>query len=117
MPARIVVVHDDRDFLGSMITALQIAGYDVVGFADTMSALTALEHASQLELLITRVEYEPGQPHGIALARMARSRRPQVKVLFVALMEHEDRTAGLGEFLEMPSEPQDVVKKVIYMLD
>jgi hypothetical protein len=41
MPARIVIAHDDAEFVEDTVTALWDAGYDVVAFADSMSALDA----------------------------------------------------------------------------
>jgi DNA-binding NtrC family response regulator len=55
MPARIVVAHDDPEFVEDTVTALWDAGYEVVSFADSMSALDALEAAQHVEMLITRV--------------------------------------------------------------
>jgi hypothetical protein len=63
VPARIVVVHDDPEFI------------DI-----TAAALTAA-----------------GQPNGVSLALMARTKKPRVKVLFVALPETQEHTAGVGE--------------------
>jgi DNA-binding NtrC family response regulator len=112
MPARIVIVHDDNQFLEAATTTLRDAGYDVAAFADTLSALDALNHANKVEVLITRVEYPEGQPHGLALARMARSRRPQVKVLFTAKAEHRPLTEGLGGFLALTTTPEEVLAYV-----
>ena len=117
MPARIVVVHDDPEFIDRTVTALLAAGYDVTAFTDTISALAALEAAQWLELLITRVIFPPGQPNGVALARMARVKKPGVKVLFAALPETREHTAGLGEFLPAPVNPADIVTLVGKMLD
>ena len=52
MPARIVVAHDDAEFAGNTVMALRAAGYDVAAFADSMSALFALEIAQRVEVLI-----------------------------------------------------------------
>jgi CheY-like chemotaxis protein len=117
MPARIVVVHDDPEFIDRTVTALLAAGYDVTAFTDTISALAALEAAQWLELLITRVIFPPGQPNGVALARMARVKKPGVKLLFAALPETQEHTAGLGEFLPAPVDPADIVTLVGKMLD
>jgi hypothetical protein len=34
-----------------------------------MSAIDALEHAQQIEVLVTRVIFPDGQPNGVSLAR------------------------------------------------
>jgi len=41
MPARIVIVHDDRQFLDEAATALRFVGYDVARFSGSMDALRA----------------------------------------------------------------------------
>jgi DNA-binding NtrC family response regulator len=71
MPARIVVAHDDPEFVGDTVTALWDAGYEVVSFADSMSALDALEAAQHVEMLITRVLFPEGTPNGVTLGRSA----------------------------------------------
>ena len=74
------------------------AGYDVTAFTDTISALAALEAAQWLELLITRVIFPPGQPNGVALAIMARVKKPGVKVLFAALPETREYSRTCASF-------------------
>jgi DNA-binding NtrC family response regulator len=102
MPSRIVLVHDDQEFLEPALEALRRAGYDVVAFQDSMAALDALEHPTHIELLITRIRFPKGTPNGAALARMARIKRPGIKVLFAAFPEVRQHTEGLGEFLLRP---------------
>ena len=94
MPARIVVVHDDFDFVQSVVASLQAAGYDTVAFSDSMSGIDALEHPKRIELLITRVRFPAGTPNGEALARMARLKRPGIKVLFTSFPEVRQHTDG-----------------------
>ena len=81
---RIVVVHDDPEFLALTVNALRDDGHDTAAFSVTMSALDALDAASSCEVLITRVQFPPGQPHGVSLALMARNKRPGIKILFAA---------------------------------
>ena len=90
MPARIVIAHDDTEFVDNTVTALRAAGYDVLAFADSMSALAALEVSKRVEVLITRVLFPQGTPNGVALGRMTRLKRPEVKVLFVARRDTEE---------------------------
>jgi DNA-binding NtrC family response regulator len=116
MPARIVVAHDDPEFLESTVQALRDAGHDVASFADCISTINAFEGAQRSELLITRMIFGPGQQNGVSLARMARMKRPKIKVLFVALPEMEVHAEGLGEFMAAPAAVADVVAKVGEML-
>jgi hypothetical protein len=81
-----------------------------------MSALDALEEAQRVEVLITRVLFPTGQPNGVALARMARLKRPRIKIIFAALPETREHTEGLGEFLPAPADPVEVAALVGKML-
>jgi DNA-binding NtrC family response regulator len=81
---------------------LRQAGHDVVSFASSMDALSALEDPETVELLITRVRFPPGTPHGIALARMAQQKRPGIKIIFTGREEMEEFTERLGEFIPHP---------------
>ena len=116
MPAQIVLVHDDSDFNIAATLALTVAGYSVASFVDPMSALDALEVARTLEAVITRVRFGPCKPNGIALARMARSKRPDIRVLFVAQPEFAAQAAGLGDFIAAPVTPTEIVESVRRLL-
>ena len=116
MPARIVMVHDEPEFLGPAVVALKAAGHDVAMFEDPMAALTVLEGRHNVELLITRIAFSPGKPNGVALALMAKhmrpSKRPEMKILFVARPEYREHAAGVGEFLDAPVSIPDLVAAV-----
>jgi DNA-binding NtrC family response regulator len=116
MPASVVVVHDDPDYVGQLTVALSLAGYDALSFVDPIHALNALDASQWLEVLVTRVHFGPGKINGVALARMARSKRPGIRVLFTALPEYAEYANGLGKFLPMPVSVPDVVDTVVSML-
>lgn len=116
MPARIVVAHDDPDFIEGTVMALRNAGYDVAAFVESMSALAALETAQRVEVLITRVLFPEGTPNGVALGRMTRLKRPEVKVLFVARPDTQAHTEGVGEFLPAGATASEIVETVGKML-
>ena len=116
MPARIVVVHDDKTFLDEVSAAFAEIGYDIVAFERSMTALTALGAAHHADILITRLSFPPGNPNGLSLARMARNRRPAITVLFFGparLLEHTD---GVGEFLPAPITVPEIVETVTKLL-
>ena len=50
------------------------------------------------KMLITRVRFPEGTPHGISLASMALTKKRAVRVLFVARDENRGLTEGLGNF-------------------
>jgi DNA-binding NtrC family response regulator len=117
MPAQIVLVHDEPEFAETTLAALKGAGYDAIAIMDSMSGINALEDAEHIELLITRVRFPSGTPNGAALARMARLKRPGVKVLFAASAEVQVYTEGLGEFLPRPLSTDELLETVGRMLD
>lgn len=113
MPAQLVLVHDDPKFVEQCAAMLQSAGYHVAAFSDPLLALDALDAARTVELLITRVAYALGKPSGLALARMAKLRRPNIRVLFLALPEnavHID--SDWDEPLPLPTTPAALVEAV-----
>ena len=116
MPARIVIVHDDEEFTRDTVAALQSAGHDVMVFKDPLLAHDAIEAAQRVEVLITRVMFPTGRSNGASLARMARSKRPGLKVLFVAREEYRSLVEGLGAFLPLLASAERVAAKVEAML-
>jgi hypothetical protein len=63
-------------------------------------------------MLITRVAFREGMPHGVSLALMARADHRHIKILFLARPEMTGYTEGVGEVLIMPALAEDVVAKV-----
>jgi DNA-binding NtrC family response regulator len=117
MPARLVVVHDEPELGDQLAGALRRAGHEVEAFVDPMVALDALDAAQNIEVLITRVQFLSGKPNGIALARMARAKRPGVRVVFTARPEFEAHAEGLGEFVSAPIDIPEVVAVVERLLN
>jgi DNA-binding NtrC family response regulator len=116
MPARIVVVQDDVVFLAAIEAALRAEGHDVAAFSNSLLAWDALASRNRVEVLITRIRFPAGQPHGVALSHQARMGHPGVRVLFTALPEFRCHTEGLGTFLPLPVSPPDVVLAVSRLL-
>jgi DNA-binding NtrC family response regulator len=112
MPARIVVVHDDPKFREWVVLALQAAGYDLKAFAGSTEAIDALEASERIDLLITRAAFPGGTPNGVSLGRMARVKKPGIRVLFVARGENRKHTEGIGEFLPVPVTGPEIVATV-----
>jgi DNA-binding NtrC family response regulator len=119
MPARIVMVHDEVEFLGPAGSALRASGHDVATFEDPMAALSVLEGRHNVELLITGVIFALGKLNGLTLALIARHMKPpapptraEMKILFIARAEYRKYTAGVGEFLDAPVSIPDLVAAV-----
>jgi CheY-like chemotaxis protein len=116
MPARIVVVHNEPTFREPLVASLKASGYDVTAFEDVSAAWNSLAAAECVEILVTRVDFGPGKPHGISLARSARMRRPTIRVLIVARPEYAEDAAGVGLFLPYPVDVPTVAETVERML-
>jgi DNA-binding NtrC family response regulator len=76
MPASVVIVHDDPVFLDTAAAALRNAGHEVATFDDPMTALSELEAATSVEVLVTRVTFPEGTPNGISLALVKKRSAP-----------------------------------------
>ena len=79
----ILWVEDDASFRHAVTRALEVGGFRVIAAPDTMSALKELDRAPRVDLLLADIQMPPGQPHGLALARMARVRQPELPVIFL----------------------------------
>ena len=117
MPARVIVVLNEPEFADKTASALRAQGYDVLALADPMMALELLERPERLDLLVTCLDFAPGRPNGIALGRMARLKRPGIRVLFVGPADLEQHAEGLGTFLNSPVTVPQVVEGVLRTLD
>jgi len=116
MPAQVVVVLDDLDFANQAVEELAAKNYKAIVLPSPLAALDALEGAVRVELLITCTVHAEGQPNGVSLALMARSKRRDVKAIFVGTPEQERYTEGLGAFLISPITVETVVETAVRLL-
>lgn len=84
MPAPVVLVHSDPEYLAQAAEGLRVAGLAVAAFSNSMAALDALERAETSEVLVTLLSPPEGMPNGLSLALVAKRKRPRLKVLFLA---------------------------------
>jgi two-component system, cell cycle response regulator CpdR len=77
---RILLAEDDDSLRGFLTRALERAGYEVTACADGEEAAAVLGEA--WDLLLTDIVM-PGSVNGIALSRMARLRRRDLKVVYL----------------------------------
>jgi CheY-like chemotaxis protein len=82
---------------------LRAAGYQVQVAPDHRLALKILEGDERIDLLVTDVVMPPDRVNGLALSRMARMRRLDLRVVYVSGYElpgFEDQS--LGTLLRKP---------------
>jgi anti-anti-sigma regulatory factor len=116
MPAQVVVVLDDLEFADQAVGGLVAQNYEAVALPDPLAALDALESPVRVEVLITCAMHGDGKPNGVSLALMARSKRRDVKVIFVGTSEQARHTEGLGTFLTSPTTVEAVVDTAVSLL-
>jgi CheY-like chemotaxis protein len=103
VPARIVIVLDDRALAAGVTALLRTAGEDATAFTSTTLALSALEKAASVEVLIAGLNFPAGQPNGVSLANLVRARRPDIRIAFVGPEDLAQFTAGLGQLVPLPA--------------
>src|SRR5271168_1302327 len=112
MESRILVVDDDPAFGDATARVLRAAGFEVFLAPDHRLALEDLEGTRPIDLLITDIVM-PDRVNGVALARMARMRRPELKVIYLTAYDIpgvEDEAAGL--VLRKPIDDEQLVAEV-----
>jgi CheY-like chemotaxis protein len=82
LPGRILFVDDDQVFAESMAQVLCSAGYEVQIAPDYRLALEVLESNALVDLLVCDIVM-PDRVNGLALGRMARLRRPELKIIYI----------------------------------
>jgi CheY-like chemotaxis protein len=109
---RILVVEDDVAFGQALCRILAQAGYETVFATDYRSALDTLEGEQQIDLLLADIVMPKGV-NGLALARMARLRRRDLKVIYLTgySIPGVDEEA-LGPVLRKPIDDRVLIEKI-----
>ena len=81
-PRRILFVDDDQMLAMALARVLRGAGYEVQLAPDYRLALEVLESSAPIDLLVSDIVM-PDRVNGLALGRMARLRRPELKIIYV----------------------------------
>lgn len=80
--ARVLVVDDDANTIGVLSATLARGGHSVDRASSGRAALEILEKGALIDLLLADVKM-PGLD-GFGLARMARQRRPDLRVVYIS---------------------------------
>jgi CheY-like chemotaxis protein len=108
-PSHILLVDDDEAYRTAAARALQNAGFNVVAVADYRDALSHLEGSDPIDLLIADIVM-PNRVHGFALARMARMRRRNLKVLYMTAYD-VPTVEAVGKVLRKPILDDDLIRE------
>ena len=117
--ARILVVEDEPFIRDLLLEVFQEAEFDVAEANNGEEAVALLERDGGFDLLLTDV-HMPGRFDGIALARQARTRHPNLPVVFATGRPETLRTFGpLGPrevCLSKPYSPLEALRIVEQLL-
>jgi CheY-like chemotaxis protein len=83
MAATIMVVEDEPEIRDLVVASLEVAGFQVLCAEDASDALQQLDAHPEVDLLFTDIVM-PGDLHGYDLARQARARKPEIKLLYTS---------------------------------
>src|SRR6516162_5807123 len=109
---RILLVDDDPAFGDAMARVLRAAGSEVFLAPDYRLALEDLESTRPIDLLIMDIVM-PDRVNGVALSRMTRMRRPELKVIYLTAYDIpgvEDEAAG--PVLQKPIDDERLLAEV-----
>lgn len=111
MSARILFVEDDETFAQLVTDVLRSAGFDIVVAPSYREALDVIERPTEIvDLLLTDIVM-PNGVNGFALARMARLRREDLRVLHITGYDVPTNEAS-GKVIRKPIANDDLVREV-----
>jgi CheY-like chemotaxis protein len=112
---RILVVEDDETYRRLVTLILQRAGYTVTATRDFSEAIRVIESPDRLDLLLSDIQLPAGTPHGLSIGRMAKSKRPDLKIIYMSgafEIDDIDTTTEDARMLQKPFFPATLVKAV-----
>ena len=112
-PTRILLAEDDESLRNFLTRALERAGYEVVSCPDGESAVEEL--SQPFDVLLTDIVM-PGID-GIEVARIAASRQPNLRIMFITgfaavALSAGDRAPAGAKVLSKPVHLREIVAEV-----
>jgi CheY-like chemotaxis protein len=106
----ILVVDDDEAFREATAGVLRSAGYDVSAASGYRLALEILETDKPIDLLLVDIVMPEGV-NGLALARMARLRRPYLAVMYLSGYDIPGiEREALGHIIRKPVDDEELLQ-------
>lgn len=113
---RILVVDDDEGFREATAAMLRSAGYEVRTAPDFRLALEILESNEAIDLFLADIVM-PDRVNGLALARMARLRRPRIKIAYISGYDLKGIEAeALGPIIQKPLDEEAFLVRIAALL-
>lgn len=108
----ILLVEDDAALAYALSKSLRGADHHVITALDGMTALKTLDTNVRIDVLLTDIVLPARQPHGLALARMARQKRPDLAVIFMTGYDEFGKDVDGDKILQKPIEIQTVLDEI-----
>jgi PAS domain S-box-containing protein len=113
----VLVVEDNPEVALLTVHFLELLGYRTAVATSAAAALERLDEMSGVELLFTDVGL-PGGTSGVELARSARARFPELRILLTSGYAHDRRVLDPDlELLEKPFSKAELARSVRAVLD
>lgn len=112
--AAILFVEDDEALRYALARHMRRAGFRVIDTGNSIDAIGILDSGEPINLLVTDLVV-PGRPHGFALARMARLRRRDLKIVYLtgaASVPEVELAGAAGTILRKPIDPDTLVREI-----
>lgn len=113
VPAVVLVVEDERLLRELAVDIIEDGGFATLEAGNADEAIALLEARSDIAVIFTDISM-PGDIDGLELARMARGRWPQIKILVTSgrsWLKQFDLPPG-SAFLEKPYRPEAVIAQL-----
>jgi CheY-like chemotaxis protein len=108
----VLIVDDNAEFAESCAGVLRAVGYTVLIAPDHRLALELLEGKQRIDLMLTDLVM-PGRVNGMALARMARLRRPGLGLLYMTAYDVPGaESEAMATILRKPVDNQRLIEEV-----
>jgi CheY-like chemotaxis protein len=109
----VLVVEDEPTVRSLAIDVLSDAGFETIEAGDAAQALDVLKDPEQeIDILFTDVRM-PGGMNGLELARVAKRRRPELRVIVTSgYFEREELPKG-ADFISKPWSASGLISKIL----
>lgn len=110
----VLLLEDDPDFAIAAADTMRESGLRVLTALHPWDAFRHLDSEIPIDLFLSDVRMPAGMPHGFAMGRMARYRRPGLRLLYVTGYPEivEANGAPLAKVLFKPIRPEALVEEV-----
>jgi CheY-like chemotaxis protein len=108
----ILLVEDDAPLAYALSKSLRDAHHHVITALDGFAAIKALDRDVRIDVLLTDIVLPSHQPHGFALAKLARRKRPDLAVIFMTGYGELGENLEGDRILLKPVETQTVLNEI-----